>query len=347
MKPRRKTKFTDEKTEGNALSKKRNQATQRLIQQIKDHQFITGFKVKVQFKHTWARGKSYTWTSPNWSSATENDEPEPADPIIAQQINAESEVNSESEVPNSQEISRKPKAQAGSSEEKEEMRKPKCAKCFQTKNSSLDPHPGGIWLSCGYLRCTKLQVHAACSSVNLPKQLRGDGVQKFCKDFIRCNEHFGKQAPSQFTGFESGSEDEDPFGASGANSDESDSDFSTSMVSIKAPKTSARKRSAPSCPQSSTFKASAPKAFLKKASAPKSAVPNDSKTDSGPKLKCKPVKTKPKTNVVDKIRDKSKEFNVSEDEYKDQSESDDQGDFQAQCKMKKNTVFSIGDKEFD
>jgi len=198
----------------NSLSHKRNQASVRLIKQIKNHQQATGFKVLVNFIPTWYRGKSYNWKSKNWGATnpvlrnqkqdessgsdegseldTDSDESESGSDVVRAPIARRMKMATDSEsdtLPDSQDLQVKPRAV--SDETKKTDMKIMCIRCFKAKKST---DKVGTWLRCGYKGCSRLYMHTRCNFIHLPHIKTSSNLLKFCREYIRCSEHTGKFA---------------------------------------------------------------------------------------------------------------------------------------------------------
>jgi len=187
MLPRKKP---EEKIVGNALSKKRNQGTQRIIKQIIAHQKVTSFKVRVEFIPTWERGRKYFWRSSNWNEEVEvydDDEPEQEEETELVEPLEPGGVE--------EEMVRKPRTRVSAPTE---TKKPEmvCVKCFSSKGSSLDPYPQGKWVHCGYEGCKDFNVHASCISLYLQMSMTKKDLLQYCQQYIRCPQHVGRVKPS-------------------------------------------------------------------------------------------------------------------------------------------------------
>jgi len=205
----------------NSISHKRNQATKRLIKQIKGHQKATGYKVLVNFLHTWPRGHDHTFTSKNWGKTDPFIEKTAGASVVSQDNNLASGdiVDSDNNLPDSEQFEVRDPAVAASGYEKTGMRTI-CQRCMEVKKPT---DKIGSWIKCGRTGCHRLNCHAKCNSIHLPNIRTQSQLNKFCRETIRCSLHMGKTAdpviPGQLSDFEI-SEDSN-------RSLESESDFET------------------------------------------------------------------------------------------------------------------------
>jgi len=193
MKPRSKNKLIDVRNSNldspekvklkNSISHKRNQGSKRLMKYMRDHHKATGYQIKAEFRHTWQRGKSYSYQSDNWGDPR---------PLAASDVAEKADDNMESlsdsgepdNLPSSQTWGLREPAKLDGGTQKKDM-KSTCDRCFKGKKKNE------VWLKCGVRGCSSLNVHARCINVQVPNK-DTSGLAKFCINHIRCSKHMGK-----------------------------------------------------------------------------------------------------------------------------------------------------------
>jgi len=202
-------------------------------------------QVKVDFLHTWPRGKSYSWQSSNWGT-DRNQITEPTEKIGEESDQTEHE---DENLPNSQNWGIRNQAKVDNGFQEKHM-KTSCIVCLKGKKKNE------IWLKCGVRQCPRLNVHAKCNNIHVPNMDK-DRLAKFCADHIRCKEHMGRshlqaipETMNHLSNSDAGSEIEEiilpentkkvanlyqgvPGGLIGG---DSDSDFAQSMLKSRKPR---------------------------------------------------------------------------------------------------------------